>query len=194
MKKQLLLTSALVILSAPSFASNLYVNGSLGKSKFGVDGASGSESDSTKSFGAGYKVNETWAIEANYRDFGGVGYSYTEDLGGGDYESVSFDSSFSSLEFSFVGSFPLSQVASLYGRLGFGNLKLEADFKYSERFDDEVYSESESGSESKTKAVLGVGFRYNFNDSIGARAEYSFYQDWDDLEISSTTIGLIYQF
>ncbi len=194
MKKQLLLTSALVILSAPSFASNLYVSGSLGKSKFGVDGESGSESDSAKSFGAGYKFNETWAIEANYRDFGGVGISYTEDLGGGDFVSESFESSFSSLEFSFVGSFPLSQVASLYGRLGFGDLKLDVDYKYSERFDGETYRESDSVSDSKTKAVFGVGFRYNFNDSIGARAEYNFYDDWESLEISSTTIGLIYQF
>lgn len=194
MKKQVLLVSALTLLSLPSFASNFYASGNIGQSEYKLDGLSGSESDTTFSLGGGYKFNDNWAIEVNFRDLGAFGFSYREDFGGGDYVSESLEFSHSTLEASVVGSYPINETTSIYGRLGFGDLEVDIDYKYSERFEGEPFSASESASESKNKTMFGFGLRHNLNESVGVRAEYNLYDEWEGVEISFATVGLVYQF
>lgn len=195
MKKQIVMALALAALSIPALASNVYVTGHAGKSKFTIDGASGSESDTTFSFGGGYKFNETWSAELNFRDLGEIkGSEYYEYDNGVGYESLSFKLAHSTIEASLVGAYPLNNDTYLYGRAGVGKLKRKADIKYVALYYDSYYIESGSASESKNKMMFGVGLRHDFSPSFGARLEYNRYSSWDDFEIAFSTVGLVYQF
>ncbi|MET0093313.1 MAG: outer membrane beta-barrel protein, partial [Sedimenticola sp.] len=76
---------ALLIGSTTTFASDLYIQGSIGKTEAGIDsirGVSIDESDTGFSLGVGYKVTDLIAIEGGYRDLGEYKLSATGSVTG----------------------------------------------------------------------------------------------------------------
>lgn len=195
MKKQVI-AAVLMGASIPAFASNFYLLADVGQSKVEIDveGTSLSKDDNVVSFGGGYNFNNNFALELAYRDLGEIGVGYRESYGGGDYYEEKATIAATALQISLVGSVALGEAAKLYGRIGMADLEVEGGYEYSESFDGDTYSESESDSESKNKAVFGAGLSYSFTPAFALRAEYSQYAEWDDVTISTTTIGLTYQF
>jgi len=100
----------------------------------------------------------------------------------------------SSLQLSVVGSLPLSEKVAIYGRLGVADLKIKSTEKAVGSFDGERFQETESSSVSKNRALVGVGLNYALGSAFALRAEYTQYAEWEDLTISTTTIGLTYKF
>ncbi|HSX52327.1 MAG TPA: outer membrane beta-barrel protein [Cellvibrio sp.] len=196
MKKQIIAAAVLMGASLPSFASNFYVLADVGQSKIEIDldGLTFSKTDTAMSIGGGYQFNNNFAVELAYRDLGEIGEKVSENYGGGDYESVGFTLGATAVQISVVGSIPLGDAAKLYGRVGMADLEADFGYNYEESFDGWEYAESESASESKNKAVFGAGLSYSFTPAFALRAEYSQYAEWEDITISSTTIGLTYQF
>jgi len=192
MKKQLLSLSVIAMTSMPVMASDFYVVADLGRSKFEVD--SDSKSETAFSLGGGYKFNNNFAIEVAYRDFGEISESYEENLGGGDFYREKYTFGASALQVSLVASLPISQSVNLYGRLGIADMDFEASESYEFSWDGEMDQDSASGSVSKNKTVFGVGIGYAVTPALSLRAEYSQYDKWEELEISTVSAGIAYQF
>lgn len=190
MKKQLFLACVLGAVTLPALADNFYVLGDVGQGKMEVDAGGDytfSKTSTTYSFGAGYDINKFFAVELAYRDLGSV-----TDRGsfpdGGVYRDKQSATAFQA---SVVGSLPISDEFSLFGRVGVG--KIDADSDYTETGGG-LDSYSESHSESKTKGLLGVGASYKITPEIALRAEYNQYAKWDDTKLSAFTVGATYHF
>lgn len=198
MKKQLLVSAFLASAALPTMASDFYVIADLGQSKVEVDADDGgySETNTAFSLGGGYKLNESFALELTYRDLGDVNQSVSEDFGNGDYLEFSSDTSVAAFQASVLAQLPLNDTFALYGRLGAGYLKSKTDYEFQTVVSNQTHFNSGSGSESdsKTKAVFGVGFKYALGQSFAVRVEYNQYDEWDEATISSATVGLTYQF
>jgi opacity protein-like surface antigen len=92
----------------------------------------------------------------------------------------------SATQLSILASHPFDDTLSVYGRLGFANLKVEASFN-----DD---TGDGSRSRSKTKAVYGIGGRYSATEKLGIHLEYNRYAEYNGLTASALLVGLDYQF
>lgn len=170
--------------------------GDIGKSKWEIefDGATYSTKENSFSIGGGYKFNNTLALEVTYRDLGSENYRDGDYLDADFYYEESGKDSFDALNISVVATLPVGEAAGIYGRLGIGKVKYKVSYDYEEVWNGDYYSESGSESDSKNRVLAGIGFQYAINTSFALRAEYSQYQKWEDLTLSSTTIGLTYQF
>ena len=182
MMKSIILAGVLATVSIGANAGNFYVLGDIGQSKLEVsfDGATGSKSKTMYDLGVGYGLNENFAFELAYRDLGGISESDA------DY-STSID--VTSLQLSALGMFPVGDNVYLYGRLGMARLNADAEFK-----DFSFPQNNESGSDSATKALIGLGMGYKVSDAFSLRAEYIQHAKWEDVTFSSITVGATYSF
>jgi OOP family OmpA-OmpF porin len=127
-----------------------YAGGDIGTTK--VDGDSHRETG----FGGfvGYKLNDQFAIEAGYRrladtDIGNVG-------------SVSIDQA----SVSVVGTYPLSNGFSVFGRVGYNRVKAKYDVEWGTG-----PGESMNSSVSESHGLYGIGLGYAFSPTISGRIE-----------------------
>lgn len=175
--------SALVLvaaLSAPALANDLYIGADIGRSSLEEDigdGYSVSKSATTYALFGGLQLNKNIALEVAYRDLGEVKASV---------DGFNVKISAHALQASVLGSLPVSNEFSLFGRLGLANINAETQVR------GFAYSESEEDSE--TKPFFGVGARYAVNKQLGIRAEYNQYADIEDVTISTMTVGVDYRF
>jgi opacity protein-like surface antigen len=182
MMKSIILAGVLATASISATAGDFYVLGDVGQSKLEVsfEDATYSETDTMFDLGVGYNLNENFAFEFAYRDLGGINES-------ADYASSSTD--LTSLQLSALGKLPVNDAMYLYGRLGFA--RLTADYSL------DVYNSSEydeSGSETKTKALIGLGMGYNITPAASLRVEYIRHAKWEDVTFSSLSVGATYSF
>jgi OOP family OmpA-OmpF porin len=146
MFKKIASAAALFIASTAAFAgqpNTFYAGADVGKTRF--DEWSGRET-SYGVFG-GYNFHPNVAVEAGYRRLG-------EEKSGG--YKVSADQ----LALSVVGTVPVGESFSVYGRLGVN--RLEGKVRYN----------GMSISDDTTKALLGVGVAYAFTPKISGRLEF----------------------
>ncbi len=192
MKKQLLMACLLGSFTLPAMASNFYLLGDVGDSKIEVDVGddySYSKNTTTYSLGAGFEFNKFFALELAYRDLGNV-----TDRGNYLEEGVQYNyrdkTSASALQASIVGSLPISEEFSLFGRVGVA--EIDIDYDSVETSGSSTWSDSDSDSESK--ALFGIGASYKITPQIALRAEYSQFAKWDETKLSTLTVGATYRF
>lgn len=143
-----IVAAALIAASSTAFAAEVpgvYAGVDLGSTK--VDNYERDEG-----FGAfvGYKFNETIAIEGGYHRLADTEYRYGSLKG-----SATVDQ----LDVSVLGTLPLSNGFSLFGRLGWNRLEAEADFAGFSR------------SEHDSNVLYGIGLGYSFSPVISGRVE-----------------------
>ena len=180
MKKQFSLLAIAAVLAAPAFADNFYVGGDVGSSKIEADAGNGfnaSKTDTTYSVFGGYQFHPNFAAEVAYRDLGKV-----ESQFGNSFDRIKAHA----IQASLVGSYALNNEVSVFGRLGVASIKGEEEG----RFGNSTFS----GSETKTKALFGVGARYAVTKEFGIRGEYNQYGKLDGVKLSTWTIGGDYRF
>ena len=179
MKKHFLLLVGLLV-ALPVSAEGIYVFGDAGRSTFAVDveGWDFSRKDSTYAVGLGYELNQTFSFELAYRDLGKVEFNF------GDSKSQADGST---IQASVLAKYPVSPAVNIFGRAGISRLDYETSYQYPD-FPDE------RGSETKNKAFYGLGATYAVNEKISLRAEYNRHAEWDDVIISTMTIGAVYKF
>lgn len=194
MKKHIFFTSILGVLAFPVMADNFYVFGDIGQGKMEVDGNDDytfSKTATTYSLGVGYNINKFFGVELAYRDLGEI-----KDRGEGfdgvdDYDYVDKYNT-TALQASVIGKLPISNEFNLYGRLGLANI--DVDYKASEFYADGNNPSPYSKTESKTKALIGVGASFDITPQFALRAEYNQYAKWDDTKLSALTVGATYSF
>ena len=193
-KKAIALTGLVVATAGVSplaFAqdSGWYIGANVGQSTF-KDSCSGlpagvSCEDSDTAFGVfgGYQFNKYFGAELGYTDLG-----KTDASGLG----VSAEIKAKGVELLAVGTFPVNEQFSLYGKLGFFRWDVDA----SASGPGGSFSDSASG----TDLTYALGAQYNFTKKFGVRAQYQQYKDAGDEnttgqgDIDVLSIGVVYKF
>lgn len=129
----------------------------------------------------GYQFNRHFALEFGYTDLGEVSAS-------GPGGSVKIETT--AFELVGVGSMPLMDKFSIYGKIGLYRAEAEASVNL---------PGFASEKEDNTDLTFGIGVRYDFTRNLGVRAEWQKYQDVgggnigkDDVDVIS--IGVIWRF
>ena len=183
MKKNIFAAALLASLVSPVMAGDFYLAGDVGWAKFDLDddGSSYGKSDTSFSLSGGYQFSSNFGVELAYRQLlNGVKLSFEDDF--------SSKISVKALQVSLIGSLPINDSTSVYGRLGYAHLSSKASWYDS----DLVKLGSDSGSDNK--AFAGVGARYSVTDTVGLRVEYDRYAKWDGAVLSALTVGVDYRF
>ena len=96
------------------------------------------------------------------------------------------------LQASVIGKLPVNDVVNVYGRVGLASL--DAKYQTSEFYADGNNPDPYSDSESKTRALVGIGASVDVTSQFAVRAEYNQYAKWDNLKLSALTVGAVYKF
>lgn len=167
MFKKIAAATALIIASSAAFAaqpSTFYAGADVGRTK--ID-----DLDRDTSYGAfvGYNFNQTFAVEAGYRRLADVDYRIL---------NVNTKVRADQLALSVVGSFPIAESFSVYGRLGLNRLEAKATAGNVSAKDDE------------TKALYGIGLSYAFTPAVSARVEVQ----KPASDVTNVSAGVSFQF
>jgi OOP family OmpA-OmpF porin len=115
----------------------------------------------------GYQFTKNWAIEAAYVDLGKATASGT--IGG---VAVSASAKSRGLELSAVGSLPLAEGWSAYGKLGL--FRWDVDVTASAVIPG-IAAAGASASDSGVSATFGAGLQYDFTKQVGTRLGWQRY-------------------
>jgi len=137
-----LLLSAFIAAPAVAADTGFYAGVKLGSANKNVPGLS--ETNSAFGVFGGYSFNPNVAVELGYTDLGTAGSGIIK---------------FTALEVSAVGTFPINQQFSLYGKLGMASTKEEAF----------------GLSGTRSAATYGLGGQFNASSNIGIRLGWEHY-------------------
>jgi OmpA-OmpF porin, OOP family len=188
MHKRLGLTAiaALGLMAATTVAQadtqpGFYAGAGIGSTKIGADELDDTGFDDSdvgfKVFG-GYDFNQNFGIEVSYVDFG----EGSADAGG-----ASASVGVSALTASAVGKLPVSEMFTLYGKLGFASYDVDLDFNNVPGFGSGHLSDSDSD------LMYGVGGALSFGGTFEARLEYEAI-NVDDFDINMISVSGLFRF
>jgi OmpA-OmpF porin, OOP family len=166
-----LLLSAFV--AAPAIASDtgFYVGAKLGTVNYGYSNVS-NNSQAGFGFLGGYAINDYFAVEVEYTGLGGFdSYSTNGNIKG------------SAFGFSGVGSLPLNQDFSLFGKLGIASSTLKDTPMPGFVGPDYTYN--------NTGLTIGFGGQYNASEKVGIRVGIDVYPVGDAIS-TTTSAGMLY--
>lgn len=177
-RKAGLLATAAVLLSLGSGMAMAqaqtpwYVGGDVAKSSHRLGNDSEKRSADSYSIFGGYKLNQTFAVEAGYTDLGSISYNGI----GAKNKVYSLDG---------IARAPLGNSFGVYGKVGVAYA--ERDFN------------SGLGDDHKTGLKLGVGVDYALTQNVTLRAEATRYNNMPaangfDKKTDRLGVGLAYQF
>ena len=187
MKFRSLALLSLLTVTAPSFAGDFYVLGSVGRTSADIDSAaldgmlssagaaniaSGvDEKDTGFKLQFGYQFNPNFAIEGGLVDLGEFQYDATFTGGTAQAKWEAKGVSINAL-----GILPINDSFSVFGKVGVVNAKVELDVSATGPGGTATGSDDE-----KTwSPVFGLGAIYNATKSVGIRAEYERYSSLGD--------------
>ena len=144
-----------------------YVGAGIGESEVSIEGCGSGVSCDEKGTAwrilGGYRINDNFAVELGYHQFGDA----TASGPGG---KVKFEAN--AFELSGLGSLPLGHQFSAYGKIGFyrGETKATGD----------TLLGAIDLKETNTDLTYGIGAQYDFNRQLGLRAEWQRYANMGD--------------
>lgn len=159
---------AAMLLPMAVMAEENYVKIGVGKSTYDYNADVPNDHPTGYLLAYGVPLGSTLGIEAGLVGFGKV------DLNDGSGDKLRVDALYAAG----IGALPISQQASLYGKLGLAVKRFA----------------SGGDSATRTSALVGAGARWNFTPQWGASLEYTYYGKNGDLTLSQTTIAAIYNF
>ena len=157
--------------------------------------------DSDTGFGlaGGYQVNPYFAAELAYVDLGDISYQANGTVTNGvdTFDAgLGVEQSASGPVFSILGIWPVGERFSLFGRLGFALMSVDADASVA--LDGETASES-AGTD-RSNMMYGVGGEFSLNRNFGIRLGWDRYAEvgsedlTGDVDIDLFSLGLRYNF
>ena len=145
-----------------------------------TSGSVDSKDTAWKIFG-GYMFNRHFGVEAAYVDLGSV--SYSGNFGGVPVTGGNVD--VSGINIAALGSFPINEQFSIFGKLGLFLWDVEA----SDTTGGVPFSASDDGSD----ISFGIGVAYNFTRNLGVRAEFEIFKT-DEADAQLISIGVQWRF
>jgi OmpA-OmpF porin, OOP family len=187
-------------LSAPAMAQDrgFYLGAALGQSDADID-CTGTTScdnkDNSWKILGGYQFNRNFALEFGYADLGAPSAStppfFFPGLGTVPAGNLKIETTV--FELVAVGTLPLTNQFSIYGKLGL----YRADTETSASFANGV---SASESDSNNDLTFGVGARFDFTRNLGIRLEWQQYGGvtepltGEEFDIDVISAGVIFRF
>jgi OOP family OmpA-OmpF porin len=142
-----------------------------------------------KIFG-GYQLNRNFAVEGGYFDLGNFGYTATTVPAG----TLDGRIKLRGLNLDLVGSVPLSEKFSVFGRAGLNYAQARDSFSGT----GAVRVTNPNPRKNDTNYKLGLGLQYALTESLAVRAEAERYRVNDAIgnrgHIDLVSVGLIYRF
>jgi OmpA-OmpF porin, OOP family len=190
--------AALAMLTAtPAWSQDagFYLGASIGQSKAkdtcdDSAGFSCDDKDTAWKIFAGYQFNRHFAVEAGYTDLGEVTVSAASGT-----SSVRGTIELSAFELMAVGSFPVADRFSLYGKLGLYRAETEQRLQVTLG----TLTVSDNKTEKNADLTFGFGARFDITRNLGVRAEWQRYLDVgggeigeDDVDVLS--VGILWRF
>ena len=170
--------AALVATPLAAQESGFYAGAYIGQAtvKDYCEGTSGSgiscdDSDTAYRLLGGYRVNRNFSAELAYTNFGKVnasGFGLTEDIKVNAFELVA------------VGSFPLAERFSLYGKVGLYRADVEDRTNF-----------GVSADETNTDLTFGLGGSFQVSRAIAVRVEWQRYSDVGGGDLGTADIDMI---
>jgi len=191
-------TAALAMLIAtPAWSQDagFYLGASIGQSKAkdtcDDSGAiSCDDTDTAWKIFAGYQFNRHFAVEAGYTDLGEVSLSAASGT-----SSVRGTIGLSAFELMAVGSFPVADRFSLYGKLGLYRAETEQKLQVTLG----TLTVSDNKTEKNADLTFAFGARFDVTRNLGIRAEWQRYLNVgggeigeDDVDVLS--VGVLWRF
>ncbi|HEY0063240.1 MAG TPA: porin family protein [Telluria sp.] len=163
MFKKIAIAATLAVLSSAAMAADqpyFYAGADAGSTK--VEGA-----DRETSYGAfaGYQINENFGVEAGYRRLA-------------DTDILTGNLKVDQISLSGIGTIPLNNGFSVYGRLGYNRVTADADVG------GVGYKDHEN------KALYGIGLGYAFSPTVAGRLEVQ----KPDGDITNVSVGVAFRF
>lgn len=179
MQKKLLaaLLGAVLVLPVTAYAEGSYFKLGVGESEYDFNFFK--ENKTAVSLAYGFAVDKNFGVELGYLNFGKQRWVFEDTSTALQNQSVYLTG---------VGSLPLSDAFSVYGKLGVAVNHTKGEFSSP----DEIAS----GSETKARPLLGFGLSYNFTKDIAATFEYHYVGKIpdSDVKMSMMTAGIKYGF
>ena len=156
--------------------------------------ATSSISDRDRSTGfklyGGYQINKNFAVEGGYFDLGKFGYTATTVPAG----TLTGDIKVKGLNLDLVGTLPLTDKFSVFGRAGLNYAQAKDTFTST----GAIRVTNPNPSKSGTNYKLGVGVQYALTEALALRGEAERYRVNDAIgnkgHIDLLSVGLIYRF
>jgi OOP family OmpA-OmpF porin len=175
-------------LAATQASAQAFVGGSFGKSDIDeeittglIDSGSVDGKDSGFKIFGGYMFNRHFGVEAAYVDLGEVSYSGTfggAPVTGGKVEVSGFN-------ISALGSFPVTEQFSVFGKIGL--------FLWDAEANDTTGGVPFSASEDGTDVSFGVGVGWQFTRNLGLRAEWEMFKT-NEADATLISVGVLWRF
>ena len=160
MKKIAVVALLSTLIVVPAVAADMYAGVRVGQAKTSIDNVP-LTTDSPTGLGVfgGYIINPNFAVEAEYLNLG-------------EFKAGSAGGKSSGFSVSGIGSYPINEQFSLFGKLGYAMITSKA-------------TGSNTSPDAKSNAVTyGLGAQYNVNPSVGVRL------GWDKYKFNDTTPAL----
>jgi OOP family OmpA-OmpF porin len=157
--------------------------------------------DSDTGFGlaGGYQVNQNFAAELAWVDLGDISYAANGTVTDGvdTFDAgLGIDQSASGPVFSLLGIVPIGERFSVFGRVGFALMSVDADATVS--IDGE--STADSVSTDRSNLMYGIGGEFSFNRRFGVRLGWDRYAEVGsedqagEVDIDLISLGLRFNF
>ena len=175
--------------------AGFYAGAAVGQSRaqdvcVGVTISCDDKDTSWKIFG-GYQFNKNFGAEIGYVDLGN--FTANGVITG---VTVSADASAKGWEFLGVGTLPIADNFSAYGKLGF--FRWDVDVSASGAIPG--FTAAASASDSGYDITFGLGLKYDFTKNVGARLEWQRYNDIGNTSTTGRTdvhlysLGIVFKF
>lgn len=155
-----------------------------------VNGIDHNDRDTAYKIFGGYQLNRNFSIEGGYFDLGNFGYTARTTPAG----SVSGDMRVRGLNLDLVGTLPLSERFSVFGRAGVNYARTLDRFSST----GAVQIGNPNPSARGTNYKFGGGLQYAINDALSVRGELERYRVKDGVgnrgHIDVASVGLVYRF
>jgi OOP family OmpA-OmpF porin len=175
MNKNILAVLTLLAFSAPVFAADdgFYISANIGRADTSNNSTFNLTSNTATggSLLGGYQVNKYFGAEIQYTDLGSI----TDSKGN--------SPDLSAWSAAVVGTIPLNDTFSIFGKVGYADTKIGSP-----------------ANQSHSDATYGVGVQYNFNPNVGARLSYEQFTIGGTntgnttTTTGLTTVGVFYKF
>lgn len=170
-------------------APQSYLKLGVGQGHYKESGASADKTGASIAFGQSF--SPVWGYEIGYMHFGR--WSGTETTGTvTDKASLRSEALYAAL----VGTLPLSDTFSLYGKVGVTVNRTKFNTTSTDTATTPATVTRESDKMTKTRPMAGLGVAYQFTKEWAATAEYQYFDKAadGDLKLQSWTVGLKYNF
>ncbi|CAM8664660.1 COG3637 Opacity protein and related surface antigens [Oxalobacteraceae bacterium] len=167
--------SAALVMPLAGHAEGSYFKAGVGSSEYKFEGSS--ENKTAVSAAYGFAVDKNFDVELGYANLGKFKFSDAD-------ESSSLQ--MQSFYIAGVGTLPLTDAFSVFGKLGVTANHFNSKFTDSDG--------TISNTDTKARALLGLGLAYNFTKQIAGTLEYQYFGKVEDIKFSALTVGVKYGF